>query len=181
MSTNVQLIASLRTFCCQYDQKPALEILKRTTIKEFFCHQKVGRITQTQDENGDTLQIIDGQKQELIEKKVYFLSSRNVKPGNYLATGYIKTHPKTQAITFLIETLVPQEDDYQAFDLKKNLHHLNAYLLSMLCNMVITRIQYELIIVTLVIKSMNIMHGWAERNVINSILPGICGTGLRWR
>jgi len=127
MSTNVQLIAMLRSFCCRYGQKPAIEILKRTTIKEFFCHQKVNRITQTRDEDGNIVQFIDGKKQELMEKKVYYLSSENVKPGNFLATGYIKTHPKTQQVTFLIESLIPQEDDYQAFDLEKNIVHLQTF------------------------------------------------------
>lgn len=127
MSTNVQLIAMLRSFCCRYGQKPAIEILKRTTIKEFFCHQKVNRITQTRDEEGNIIQIIDGKKQELMEKKVYYLSSENLKPGNYLATGYVKTHPKTQQVTFLIESLIPEEDDYQTFDIEKNLAQLQDF------------------------------------------------------
>ena len=36
MYTNVQLTAMLRAFCCRYGQKPALDIMKRTTVKEFF-------------------------------------------------------------------------------------------------------------------------------------------------
>jgi 5S rRNA maturation endonuclease (ribonuclease M5) len=127
MSTNVQLVAMLRSFCCRYGQKPTIEILQRITIKEFFCHQKVHRITHASDENGNVIQFIDGKKQELIEKKVYYLSSENVKPGNYLATGYIKTHPKTQQVTLLIESLTPEEDDYQTFDLEKNITHLKAF------------------------------------------------------
>ena len=127
MSNNIQLIAMLRSFCCRYVQKPNIEILKRTTIKEFFCHQRVNRITQTRDDQGNIIQYIDGKKQELLEKRVYFLSSEHVKPGNYLATGYVKTHPKTQQVTLLIETLVPQDDDYQSFDLQKNLVHLQAF------------------------------------------------------
>ncbi|MGQ9589923.1 MAG: CHC2 zinc finger domain-containing protein, partial [Planctomycetota bacterium] len=46
MSTNVQLKAMLREYACKYGQKPSIEILRRTTVKEFFCHQKVNRITQ---------------------------------------------------------------------------------------------------------------------------------------
>ena len=116
----------LRSFCCHFGQRPTFDILKRTTVKEFFCHQKVNRITQTRDEDGNIVQYIDGKKQELMEKRVYYLSSDNVKPGNYLATGYIKTHPKTQQVTFLIETLIPEEEDYQAFDVEKNIQHLRA-------------------------------------------------------
>nr|BDD45325.1 hypothetical protein 3 [Elusimicrobiota bacterium] len=127
MSNNIQLLSMLRAFCCRYNQRAAIDILKRTTIKEFFCHQKVNRITHTTDEEGNVVQFIDGQKQELLEKRVYYISSDNVKPGNYLATGYVKTHPKTQQVTFLIESMIPEEDDYQSFDLEKNLVHLKAF------------------------------------------------------
>jgi len=127
MSTNVQLIAMLRALCCRYGQKPSIEILKRTTVKEFFCHQKVNRITQTRDEEGNIVQVIDGKKQELLEKRVYYLSSEHPKPGNYMATGWVKSHPKTQQVTFLIESMSPMEDDFEGFRLEKNIGRLKAF------------------------------------------------------
>jgi len=127
MTTDVQVVAMLRTFCCKYGQKPTVDILKRTTIKEFFCNQQVNRISHIRDDQGNIVQIIDGKKEELMEKKVYYLSSEHVRPGNYLATGYVKTHPKTQQITFLIESLIPQEDDFQSFKLEENLENLRAF------------------------------------------------------
>jgi len=127
MSTNVQLKAMLRDYCCRYGQKPALSVLKRTTVKEFFCHQRVRRISQTRDENGEVVQLIDGKLQELIEKRVYYLSSKHPKPGDYVAVGWVKSHPKTQLVTLLIETLVPQEDDYERFRVADNIEHLRAF------------------------------------------------------
>lgn len=127
MSTNVQVTAMLRAFCCNYGQKPTIRITKRTPIKEFFCHQRINRISHTRDAEGNVIQVIDGKKQELTEKRVYYLSSEYVKPGNYMATGYVKTHPKTQHVTFLIESLIPQEDDFQSFKLEENLEHLQAF------------------------------------------------------
>ena len=126
MSTNVQLKAMLREYACRYGQKPTIEILRRTTVKEFFCHQKVNRITHTRDEAGNIVQIIDGKKQELMEKRVYYLSSEHPKPGNYLAVGWVKSHPKTQQVTFLIDTLEPLEDDFESFQVEENVHHLRA-------------------------------------------------------
>lgn len=126
MSTNVQLIAMLRAFCCRYGQKPAIGILKRATIKEFFCHQKVTRISQKPDEDGNIIQTIDGRQQELLEKRVYYFSSDHVKPGSYVAEGYVKTHPKTQQVTFLIESLVPQEEEFHSFSVEENIEHLRA-------------------------------------------------------
>jgi len=127
MSTNVQLKAMLRDFCCRYGQKPGIEILQRTTVKEFFCHQKVNRITQVRDEEGNIVQVIDGKKQELLEKRVYYLSSEHPKPGNYIVTGWVKSHPKTQQVTMLIETIEPIEDDYEGFRLEEHIERLQAF------------------------------------------------------
>ncbi|MFH1283835.1 MAG: CHC2 zinc finger domain-containing protein [bacterium] len=132
MSTNVQVVSMLRDLCCRYGQKPTIEILKRTTVKEFFCHQKVNRIVQmidkkTKDESQKVIQYINGSRQELMEKKVYYLSSDEIVPGNYIASGFVKTHPKTQQITFLIEKLTPIEEDFQSFDLQKNIKHLTDF------------------------------------------------------
>ena len=124
MSTNVQLKSMLRDFCCEFQMKPSIKILKQTTVKEFFCHQRVHRISQLHDEEGNIVQAVDGKQQELIEKRVYYLSSEHPKPGHYKAVGWVKSHPKTQQITMLIESLEPLEDDYEAFKLEDNIHHL---------------------------------------------------------
>jgi 5S rRNA maturation endonuclease (ribonuclease M5) len=126
MSTNVQLKAMLRDYCCKYGQKPAIEIIRRTTVKEFFCHQRVNRIAQANIKSEAPNNSSDGGKQELMEKKVYYVSSEDVTPGNYLATGYVKSHPKTQMVTFLIDSLIPQDDDFQAFSVEEKLSHLKA-------------------------------------------------------
>lgn len=127
MSTNVQLKAMLREYACKYGQKPTIDILRRTTVKEFFCHQKVNRITQTRDEEGNVIQVIDGKKQELLEKRVYYLSSEHPKPGNYRAVGWVKSHPKTQQVTFLIDSMDALEDDFESFRVEENAHHLRAF------------------------------------------------------
>jgi len=127
MTTNVQLKAMLREYACQYGQRPAIDILQRTTVKEFFCHQKVNRITQTRDESGNIVQMIDGKKQELMEKRVYYLSSDHPKPGSYRAVGWVKSHPKTQQVTFLIESMEALEDDFESFRAEENVRHLRAF------------------------------------------------------
>ena len=127
MSTNVQLKAMLREYVCRHGQKPTIDIIKRTTVKEFFCHQKVSRITQTRDDEGNIVQTIDGKQQELMEKRVYYLSSEHPKPGNYLSTGWVKSHPKTQQVTFLIESMEALEDDFESFKVEDNIQHLRAF------------------------------------------------------
>ena len=127
MSTNAQLKAMLGDYACKYERKPVIEILERTTVKEFFCHQKVNRITQVRNEAGNIVQVIDGKQQELMEKRVYYLSSDHPKPGNYGATGWVKSHPKTQQVTLLIESLEPQEDDFESFEVTEHIGDLRAF------------------------------------------------------
>lgn len=127
MSSDVQLTAMLRNFCCVFGQKCAIAIEKRTTIKEFFCHQRTNRIKQAAGKDGEGAELGYIMKQELVEKKCYYLSAEEIKPGDYLATGYVKSHPKTQQITMLIIELMKIDEDYETFDLSKNLTHLEAY------------------------------------------------------
>jgi len=127
MSTNVQLKAMLREYVCKYGLKPTIEILKRTTVKEFFCHQKVNRVTQIRNEEGNIVQVIDGKQQELMEKRVYYLSSEHPQPGNYRAVGWVKSHPRTQQVTFLIETLELLEEDFEGFQVEENIDPLRAF------------------------------------------------------
>ena len=49
------------------------------------------------------------------EKRVYHLSSDHPRPGNYMAVGWVKSNPKTQQVTFLIESMEPLEDDFESF------------------------------------------------------------------
>jgi hypothetical protein len=127
MSTDNQVIHMLRTFCCEFGQKPTIKILKRTTIKEFFCHQKINRMVQMKGQSGETVQKINGKPQEIIEKKVYYISADHPNFGSYEAIGWVKSHPKTQQVTLLIETLIPLEDDYEKFDPQENENHFNEF------------------------------------------------------
>jgi 5S rRNA maturation endonuclease (ribonuclease M5) len=79
MSTNVQLKAMLRDYCCKYGQKPALEIIRRTTVKEFFCHQRINRIIHVNDPKRNGGYFADGDsRQELMEwKSGLIISPRN--------------------------------------------------------------------------------------------------------
>ena len=127
MSSTWQVKAMLRDYACRHGQTPVIELLQRTPVKEFFCHQKLNRVTQARDEAGQPVQLIDGKQQELVEKRVYYLSSDHPKPGPYRATGWVKSHPKTQQITFLIDTLEPQTDDFEGFRVSEHVEDLRAF------------------------------------------------------
>lgn len=100
-SSDSQVIGMLRNLCCPFNLKPSIEITKKRTVKEFFCSSV--------NDTGET-----------VEKKVYLLSSSTVSPGLYQTEGWVKTHPRTQQITYLIESFVAQDDDYKNFVLAEN-------------------------------------------------------------
>jgi 5S rRNA maturation endonuclease (ribonuclease M5) len=113
MTSNYYVKSMLQDFCCRWGKKPSgIEILERTTVKEFFCTQVANRLNKNN---------------ELMEKRVYYISSNHPKPGHYHAVGWVKSHPKTQQVTLLITELTAQKDDYEGFSLSDNIKHLQEF------------------------------------------------------
>ncbi len=128
MSTNLQVVGMLRDYVCKYGRKPTLEILSRTTVTELFCTQRVRRTQDARGEDGGQLaNAPDGAGRELVEKKVYYLSSDHPRPGIYRAVGWVKTHPKTQHVTFLIESLDLLQEEFECFSLTESAPLLRAF------------------------------------------------------
>lgn len=128
MSSDAQVKQMLREYACKLDSRPRIEITRRVTVKEFFAHQRIHRVSDMEKtKSGETIFTVDGKQEELVEKKVYYLSHETPKPGNYLATGWVKTHPKTQQVALLIETLIRQDDDWESFKTEENIEHLRAW------------------------------------------------------
>ena len=73
------------------------------------------------------LEYLVKERQELVERKVYYMSHQRPKPGHYTAVGWVKAHPKTQETTLLIESLAPQESDWESFELDEAKPLLEAW------------------------------------------------------
>lgn len=154
MSTDAQVIAMLGRNYCPRGQRPHLRITTRRTVREFFCHQRVNRISnasattvkrtdeeirklmsEPQDATkkkpapaADERLIAPGRRnEELVERKVYYLSDETVKPGHYCAEGWVVSRPQSQHSSFLIETLIAQDDDYEAFVVADHLSELREF------------------------------------------------------
>ena len=112
MSSDTQVIGFLRHRICPFGQKPHIEILEKSTVREFFATQRTKRFFSKVGTIG-----IDERGSELIERKVYFVSDKFVQPQSYFATGYIRTHPKTQQVCLLATKLEPIEEEYESFSL----------------------------------------------------------------
>ncbi len=110
MSSETQVIGFLRHRICPYGQKAHIEILEKLTVREFFATQRTKRFFSQVGTVG-----IDERGSELVERKVYLVSDETVKPQSYFATGYIRTHPKTQQVCLLATELEPIEEEFESF------------------------------------------------------------------
>ena len=123
MSDDNRIIGMLREKICPFGKKPRIEILEKRTIREFFATQKIRRFLSRLN-NQNTFESEDlsesestSESEDLSERKVYYISDIPAKPKSYLATGFIKTHPKSQQICFLAEKLEPLEEEFESFKL----------------------------------------------------------------
>ncbi|GAI70848.1 unnamed protein product, partial [marine sediment metagenome] len=124
MSSEAQVIGFLRYRICPFGpKKPTVKILQKSTVREFFATQRTKRFFARIGKVG-----IDEGGTELVERKVYFVSDHPVKPQSYLATGYVRTHPKTQQVCLLATELEPIEEEFESFALndeaRKNLEKI---------------------------------------------------------
>ena len=115
--TNDDGVRSLiKNYICNKGARPVIKFGDRVTVREFFAHQPIKRKTTTRDKHGNVKHHHAGIEEELNEKKLYYLAENNPPPTTYWATGWVKSHPKTQQITMLIEHLEPIEEDFESFD-----------------------------------------------------------------
>ena len=101
-----QLLGMLREYICDKNKKPALRVdqTNKLTLREVYAHQ----VTE-----GDPVGIT-----ELSEKAIYIVGSDQLPIGRYKATGYVYTYPRNQKPTILVDTIEPEEEDWQSFDIE---------------------------------------------------------------
>lgn len=115
MERERHILNALAIMTCQKDQKCKVQAVAKVVMEEYFAHQVVERWKSEEDDEGRMRNV-----QELVHTSVYILQPEKnitIEPQNYLATGYIRTHPKTSIVTFFIESLVPMEEDWKKFEL----------------------------------------------------------------
>lgn len=109
---NVQSIARMT---CQKDETPKIHVNSKVVMEMYYAHQVVERWRAEE---------VDGKfvnAQELVAVPVYILQppeNLQIGPQNYMATGYVRTHPETSVATLFIEQLEPLEDDWKKFSIK---------------------------------------------------------------
>lgn len=100
-----------RIACCK-GQKCIVKPHEKVVMEEYYAHQVVSR-WRAEEKDGHYVNT-----QELVQAPVYVLQPLKhikIEPRNYMATGYIRTHPITSIATLFIETLEPLEEEWSEF------------------------------------------------------------------
>lgn len=107
----------LRSIACQKDQKCSIVATKKVVMEEYFAHAVVerGNIGINKDSEESVHQKSSA---DVTHVAIYYLQPENkqyIDPKDYMATGWIRSHPKTMAATFFVEKLEQIEDDWRSF------------------------------------------------------------------
>lgn len=188
MSSKVNVMRSLQCIACTGDKKPVVEAKSKVVMEEFFAHQVVERWrTEENPETGHMENV-----QELTTVPVYVLQpevSIKVKPQNYMATGWVRSHPASQQATLFIEHLEPMEDDWLKFEVNeetlptlKRLKELSVRdIRDDLTNNVTRIYESDEILMTILLTFLSplrfVFDGELIRGWINSCVIGDSGTG----
>lgn len=118
MQKEGEVLKSLGRMACQKEQgdKVRVRAVEKVVMEQHFAHQVIDRLKIEEDDEGHSKN-----SQELIQTAVYVLqppTSISIEYQNYQATGWIRTHPKTSAATFFIESLVPLDEDWKKFTME---------------------------------------------------------------
>lgn len=116
-STDLMVVGSLRAKTCILGKKIKIEVIEKETMQEIFAIPKVRRFRPVEDKVTKETRLVDTENREYKEKKLFYIGYNAATSMYYRAVGYVKTHPRTQAITLLVNQLLPLNDDYQQFEL----------------------------------------------------------------
>lgn len=118
MEKEVNILRSIGKMVCRHahgHQVPQVVPLTKVVMEKYYAHQVVERWKSEADEEG-RLQ----QTQELTQAPIFVLQPPeriNIEPQNYMATGWVRTDPKTMSATFFVEKMVGMDDDWKRFSL----------------------------------------------------------------
>lgn len=118
MQRESKTLQSIAAMACQKDQKCKVKAVKKVVMEEYFAHQVVARWKSEEDAEGRM-----HNAQELVQTSVYILQppeNIDIEPQDYIATGWIRTHPVTSVATFFIEDMEALEEDWRKFTVESS-------------------------------------------------------------
>lgn len=116
MERESNILRSLGFIACQKGEKCSISPITKVVMEEYFAHQVVTRWKSEEDDEGRMQNA-----QELVQTSVYILQPETnipIQPQNYMATGFVRTHPRTSIATLFVEKMVPMEEDWKKFTME---------------------------------------------------------------
>lgn len=110
----VSILHRIACSWCSRDGKCKVAPIKKVVMQQFFATQVVNRWKSEASEDGSTMR----NAQELLQVPMFLLQppdNMQVEPKSYLATGFVRTHPKTNAASLFVEKMTQVDDDYKKF------------------------------------------------------------------
>lgn len=182
VATEIQAVA------CTAGQPCSIKVVSKIVMEEFYASQVVPRWRAEENAEGRTENV-----QQLTTAPVYILQPENsipIKPQDYMATGWVRTHPNTQNVTFFVESMEPLQEDWRSFSVnnpgvKDQLNELRkievADILEQLTNGVTQIYESDHILLTVLLTYLSplrfIFNEQVTRGWINSCIIGDSGTG----
>lgn len=114
------VLYSIARIACTEGEQCSVSAISKVVMEEYYAHQVVERWRAEEDQDGRMRN-----SQELVQVPIYILQppdNISIEPQSYLATGFVRTHPKTSIATLFIESMVPLEEDWKKFTLESSEH-----------------------------------------------------------
>lgn len=187
MSTEKQTQAMLQSVACTKGKPCHVEEVDKVVMEEYFGHQVIKRLTAKEDKDGRLIN-----SQELVTTSVYVLQPEkniDIGPHDYIATGFVRSHPHTRQATLFVENLEPMEEDWKAFKVdessKKKLNTIKNFSVKEILDDISTHVTHiykadeiHLAVLLTYLSPLWInFNGKALRGWINSCILGDSGTG----
>lgn len=111
--SKAQVMNNLRYMACEKNEKCSVEVIKKVIMEEHFAHQRVKRFLARENTEGKIENVT-----EITPVSVYILQPERhiqIQPQDYMATGWVRSHPQTSQVAFFIEQMEPLENDWEQF------------------------------------------------------------------
>lgn len=124
--SKARVIKNLNHLACEKGAACWVEVQKKVVMEEHFAHQTVKRFLARENSEGKMENV-----HELTPVSVYILQPENhvqIQPQDYIATGWVRSHPENSQVSLFIEDMEPQENDWENFQVTEEAkQHLKVF------------------------------------------------------
>lgn len=187
MSNRKYVTETLRNLACIKGKPCKIEEVEKVVCQEYYAHQRIKRLTVHENDEGRMVN-----SQELVNIPIYVLQpeqSKEIGPQDYIATGYVRSHPGTRRACLFVETLEPIAEDWKTFEVNpRSQAHLRMIqgmtpkeILKELSTGVTNVYKADWIMLTILLTYLSpryfVFNGKIMRGWINACIIGDSGTG----